>query len=141
MAKSEMKTKRNTKSVGAFLDAIGDPGRRRDAKKILALMKDITGKKPVMWGTSIVGFDVYRYKRRDGSEHEFFMTGFSPRKQNFSLYIMPGYQDYKDIVKTLGPHKLGKACLYIKSLDDIHLPTLKKLIKKGYTDMKKKYAA
>ena len=141
MATKKMKTTKNKRSVSAFLNSIADPGQKRDAKAVLALMKEVTGKKPAMWGTSIVGFDVYRYRRRDGSEHEFFMTGFSPRKQNLTLYIMPGYKDYGPLMKKLGPHKLGKSCLYIKDIDDIHLPTLKKLVTKGYKDMKTKYKA
>lgn len=139
MAKQELKTKKTKQSVSAFLNSVKHPERKRDAKKVLALMKAITKEKPTMWGPSIVGFGNYHYKRRDGSEHDFFMVGFSPRAQNLTLYIMPGYQNFGPLLKKLGPHTRGKACLYIKHLDDIHLPTLKKLIKKGYTDMKVKY--
>ncbi len=103
-------------------------------------MIEVTGEKPAMWGTSIVGFGDYHYKYESGREGDFFITGFSPRKQNLTIYIMPGYRDYGSLMKKLGPHKLGRSCLYIRHLDDIHIPTLKKLIARGYTDMKTKFA-
>lgn len=141
MAKYEPKTKKNNQSVTAFLNAIEDPQKRKDAKTILKLMKEVTKEKPVMWGDSIVGFGTYHYKYASGQEGDWMITAFSPRKQNLTIYIMPGYNfpGYQDLLDKLGPHKTGKSCLYIKRLEDIHLPTLKKLIKRGYTDMKKKY--
>jgi len=139
MAKAKLKTIKNKKSVSVFLNGISDKDKRRDAKKVLALMKEITGKKPAMWGSSIVGFDDYHYKYDSGREGDFFMVGFSPRKNNLTIYIMPGYRDHGPLLKKLGPHSLGKSCLYIKRLDDIHIPTLKKIITKGYKDMKKQY--
>ena len=132
-----MKTTKNKASVNEFIDSVDDPIRKRDAKTVLALMKEITGKRPTMWGTSIVGFDEYHYKYDSGREGDFFKVGFSPRKQNLTIYIMPGYQDFGALLKKLGPYKTGKSCLYIKNLDDIHLPTLKKIITKGYKDMQK----
>ncbi|PJE64305.1 MAG: hypothetical protein COU90_02540 [Candidatus Ryanbacteria bacterium CG10_big_fil_rev_8_21_14_0_10_43_42] len=139
MAKAELKTKKTKQSVIAFLNTIKDLEKKKDAKKILALMKEITGERPQMWGDSMVGFGDYHYTYASGREGDWFLVGFSPRKQNLTIYIMPGYKDYGPLMKKLGPHALGKSCLYIKRLDDMHIPTLKKLIKTGYQDMKKKY--
>jgi len=139
MAKAVLKTKKNKASVASFLDTITDPEVKKDTKVILKLMRDVTGKKPVMWGKSIVGFGDYHYTYASGREGDWFIVGFSPRKQNITIYIMPGYQDYSAILKTLGPYTKGKSCLYIKPLSDIHLPTLKRLITRGYKDMLKLY--
>lgn len=139
MSKAELKTKKNAGSVSDFLNKISDPTKKKDAKLIVSLMKEITGKRPKMWGASIIGFDEYHYKYASGREGDWMMIGFSQRKQNLTIYIMPGYQDFGSLLGKLGSHKLGKSCLYIKSLDQIHLPTLKKIIKKGYGDMKRKY--
>lgn len=139
MAQTKNKTIPNKKSVAAFLNSIEDPQRRKDAKAVAKLMKEITGEKAVMWGESIVGYGQYHYKYDSGREGDFLIVGFSPRKANLTIYIMPGYQDYSNLTAKLGPHKLGKSCLYIRKLENIHIPTLKKLIKRGYADMKKKY--
>lgn len=139
MAKTNIKTTKNKRSVSAFLQRIDDPTRKRDAKVVLKLMKEITKKKPAMWGTSIVGFGEYHYTYASGHEGDFLRIGFSPRKGALTIYIMPGYQDYSDLLKTLGPHKTGKSCLYITDLSEVHLPTLKKIIKRGWKDMEKMY--
>lgn len=102
-------------------------------------MQDITGKRASMWGDSIVGFGRYHYKYASGREGDFFVTGFSPRKQNFTIYIMPGYTDYQHLLKKIGKHKLGKSCLYVKSLDDIDLDILKELIAASVEQMKTLY--
>jgi len=141
MAKTELKTKANKKSVTEFINSIKDEKKRKDSKKLNTLFKKITGEKAVMWGSSIVGYGTYHYKYASGREGDWMITGFSPRAQALTIYIMPGYQfpEYKALLSKLGPHKLGRSCLYIKKLEDIHLPTLEKIIKRGYTDMKKKY--
>lgn len=139
MANAKNKTTLNKNSVSKFLNAIEDPQRRKDAKAVAKLMQEITGHKPAMWGSSIVGFDAYHYKYDSGREGDMCAVGFSPRKNALTLYIMPGYQDFGDLLEKLGPHKIGKSCLYLKKLDDVHLPTLKKIIKKGYKDLKKMY--
>jgi len=141
MKKTELKTKKNTASISAFLNKIEDEVKRKDSKKLLEIFKEITKEKPVMWGTSIVGFGTYHYKYASGREGDWMRTGFSPRKQNLTVYIMPGYtlSEYKKLLKDLGPHSLGKSCLYIKRLEDVHIPTLKKIIKQGWKDMEKKY--
>jgi hypothetical protein len=102
-------------------------------------MRKITGQKPVLWGDSIVGFDCYRYGRSNGKQFEFFRTGFSPRKQALTIYIMPGYSDFSAILARLGPHKTGKSCLYLKRLADVDLAVLEELVRAGYTDMNERY--
>jgi len=128
---TELKTRPNTRSVEAFLRRVKDEKRRGDAFSLLRLMREATGTEPEMWGDSIVGFGRYRYRYESGREGEWFLTGFSPRKQNLTLYIMPGYDRYGDLLKKLGKHTKGKSCLYIRSLSDVHLPTLKTLIRRS----------
>lgn len=139
MGKYELKTKKNNASVAAFLNTIEEPQKRADAKQIDKIMRELTGYKPKMWGASIIGYGTYHYKYPSGQEGDWMMTGFSPRKANLTIYVMPGYLDLADLLKKLGPHSMGKSCLYIKRLDDIHIPTLKKIIKYGVTYMRKNY--
>jgi hypothetical protein len=139
MSKYELKTKKNSASVTGLINAIPEARKRADAKKVLAIMKKITGEKPVMWGTSIIGFGTYHYKYASGQEGDWMITGFSPRKQNLTIYIMPGYNLSQPLLKKLGKHKTGKSCLYINKLEDIDLKILEQLIDKGYKEMKKKY--
>ena len=134
-----MKTVATRKSVEKFLRSIDDPQRRADCVVLRDLMKRLTGKPPVMWGDGIVGFDRYRYKRANGREFEFFRTGFSPRKAALTVYIMPGYTDFSPILKDLGPHKLGRSCLYVKRLADVDVGVLERLIEAGLEDMDQKY--
>ena len=134
-----LKTAATTASVADFLNTITDAEKRKEAKTIAALMKKITGKPARMWGTSIVGFDTYTYKRSNGDVGQFMAAGFSPRKSALTIYIMPGYQDYEALLKKLGPHKTGKACLYIKCLADIDMKVLEELIARGYKDLKRMY--
>lgn len=128
---SEPKTKRTKESVAAFLKSIPDEGRRRDAKTVLAMMEQITKKKAAMWGTSIVGFDSFHYKYASGQEADWPVAAFSPRKTSLTVYIMPGFDGYSDLMAKLGKYRTGKSCLYIKRLDDVHLPTLKALIRES----------
>ena len=137
--KVQLKTAKNAASVTEFIKSIEDENLRNDSKKLLKLFKTVTGMKPKMWGTTIVGFGEYTYYRSNGDEGQYMATGFSPRKSGPTLYIMPGYQDYGDLLKKLGPHKLGKSCLYLKSLDTIDLKVVERLIKKGMADLKKKH--
>lgn len=133
---SELKTKRTRDSVKAFLDGVSDDRRRKDARTVLALMKDVTGEKPAMWGSSMVGFGSYHYRYASGQEGDWPLVAFSPRKQNLTLYIMPGFQGYGDLLAKLGAHKKGQSCLYLKSLEDVHLPTLKALVRQSVRHMK-----
>ena len=128
---AEPKTIPTHQSVGRFLNRIPDETKRQDAFALLEIMKQVTKMEPQMWGSSIVGFGSYHYKYASGREGDMPLTGFSPRKQNLTLYIMGGLEQYDALLAKLGKHTTGKACLYIKRLDDVHLPTLKKLIQQS----------
>ena len=134
---AEIKTKKNNVSVEAFLQTIQDEEKRKDCATIMAMMKKITREDPMMWGNSIVGFGSYHYKStRSKQEGDWYITGFSPRKQNLTLYIMPGIDYYKDLVKKLGKCKTGGSCLYINKLADVDTAVLKELINTAYKRMK-----
>lgn len=137
--KVKMKTSKNDLSPTAYLNSIEDKGLRKDCKTLLKVFKETTGLKPKMWGSSIIGFGEYTYYRSNGDEGQFMATGFSARKSGPTLYIMSGYTDYGSTLNKLGPHKLGKSCLYLKSLEDVDLGVLRKLIKTGLKDLKKKH--
>lgn len=134
---AELKTRQNDQSVEKFLKGIADDKKRRDCFTLLDLMKQITKTEPKMWGSSIVGFGSYHYKYESGREGEWLVTGFSPRKQNLTLYIMTGFEQHYELLKKLGKHSTGKSCLYIKRIEDIDLPTLKKLIQQSVKEKSK----
>ncbi len=134
---AELKTRPNDRDVEKFLDSVTDERRRRDARTILNLMRKTTKAEPRMWGDSMVGFGSYHYKYETGREGDWFVTGFSPRRQNLTLYLMAGFHGCDDLLKKLGKHKVGKSCLYLKSLDDIHLPTLRELVKRSVKGLSK----
>lgn len=134
---AELKTKENDQSVDAFLNSIEDEKKREDCFTVLKIMKQITKKEPKMWGNSIVGFGNYHYKYETGREGDYFLTGFSPRKQNLTLYIMAGFSQYEELMQKLGKYKTGKSCLYLKKLEDIDQKILKELIKCSVDSMKK----
>jgi len=136
---ADNKTIQNNESVKEFLDSITDKNRYNDCLEVTKMMKEITGKKPTMWGNSIVGFGIYHYKYESGREGDYFITGLSPRAQNLTIYIMPGFSNYDSLMKKLGKHKTGKSCLYIKKLEDIDKPTLKELIRRSVGDMVETY--
>jgi len=133
------KTKPEATSVHDFLTKIENESKRNDSIEICELMSTLTKADPVMWGTSIIGFDSYHYKYASGREGDWMKIGFSPRKTNLTLYIMPGFSAYDDLLSKLGKHKTGKSCLYIKKLNDIDRSVLKTLIRKSITYMNKKY--
>lgn len=128
---AELKTKKNTSSVKAFIQSVKDTQMREDCEKVTALMKTITKAEPKMWGASIVGFGEYHYKYASGREGDWFLCGFSPRKQALTLYIMSGLEQHPELLTKLGKHKTGKSCLYIKRLGDVDLNVLKSLIQQG----------
>lgn len=134
---AELKTKPNTASVEEFLNDVADEQRREDCFRLLKIMKTATKAEAEMWGPSIVGFGRYHYKYASGREGDWFVTGFSPRKQDLTLYIMPGLERYPTLMKKLGKHKTGKSCLYIKKLEDVDLATLKQLIKQSIVDLRR----
>jgi hypothetical protein len=133
---AEPKTRKTRASVRAFLNSVSDERQRRDAKVVAAMMEDITKEKPAMWGPSIIGFGSYRYARRSGEQADWPITAFSPRKGTLTLYIMPGFENYRDQLGRLGKHKTAVSCLYIKTLDDVHMPTLKKIVRESVKRMK-----
>jgi len=136
---TELKTKPNDKNVDEFLKKVENPNKKGDCYEILNLMKEVTQEEPKMWGDSIVGFGTYHYKYKSGREGDWFLTGFSPRKQNLTLYIMSGFEKYNKLLKKLGKYKTGKSCLYINKLQDIDKNTLKKLVIESVKYMKKEY--
>ncbi len=137
---AEPKTKKNDASVESFLDgACEDEAKREDADAILAMMQEITGEEPVMWGGSIIGFGSYHYVYASGQEGDWPIAGFSPRKRNFSLYIMAGFDEYDEILERLGKHKTGKSCLYINKLADIDSDVLHELVTASVNYMREKY--
>jgi hypothetical protein len=138
MTKSNNKTVVTKKSVASYIKTL-DKAEQTQAKRLIDIFTEVTKVKPVMWGPYIVGFGSYHYIYASGREGDYLATGFAMRKSGPTIYIMPGYKNYGQILKTLGSHKLGKGCLYIKSLKDIHIPTLKKLISTGLVDLKKMY--
>ena len=139
MAKSDMKTKVNDGDVKKFINSVENEKRKKDALLILTLMQEITGLEAKMWGTSMVGFGEYHYKYDSGREGDMFMVGFSPRKQNLAIYIMPGFGRFETLMNKLGKYKTGKSCLYLNKLEDIEMNILKELVKESFQYMQKKY--
>ena len=137
---AELKTQVNKASVTKFLNRVPDEQRRRDCFALVEMMQTATKAKAEMWGTSIVGFGRYPYKYPNGKEAEWFVVGFSPRKQSLTLYIVPSVQRYAEQLKKLGKHTTGGSCLYIKTLDDVHVPTLKSMLKLAFKDRPKRSA-
>jgi hypothetical protein len=133
----KMKTTLNKASVSKFLAKVKDPQKRADSQAIVRMMQEITGEGPAMWGSSIVGFGSYHYKYASGREGDMPIAGFSPRKESLTLYIMSGFKRYDELLRNLGKYKTSKACLYIKRLDDVHVPTLKALIRESVKVMRK----
>jgi predicted CopG family antitoxin len=132
---AELKTKPTAESVSDFLKRVEDKGRRDDCLTVIDIMKDVTKEDPQMWGSSIVGFGRYRYKYESGREGEWMITGFSPRKNDLTLYIMGGFESVSDLMKRLGKHKTGKSCLYIKKLADVDLKVLRQLVETSVKQM------
>ncbi len=135
---AELKTKQNNASVKEFIDSIEDGQKRKDCKEIAKMMRKATGKTPKMWGDSMVGYDKYDYTNRSGGG-TWFRTGFSPRKQAITLYVMDGFEKRPKLMKKLGKHKTGKSCLYIKRLEDVDKEVLNELIVESVKHFEKKY--
>ncbi len=134
---AEPKTKKTEKPAGEFFAAIKEAEVRNDCKAIAAIMQAATREKPVMWGSSIVGFGHHRSVYASGKESNWMLIAFSPRKQNIVLYLMIGYNKQEHLLAKLGKHTTGKGCLYLKRLSDIHLPTLKKLVAAAVKERKR----
>lgn len=125
---AELKTRQNEGDVDAFLNAVGNETRRRDALALKEIMARLSGEQPKMWGDSIVGFGEYPYKNRSRKDHSWMKIGFSPRKQSLTLYILDGFGKYESLLGDLGPHTTGKSCLYIKDLTKVDSNVLENLI-------------
>lgn len=133
---AELKTQLNDGSVADFLNGVENEKKRADSFAVLELMKEVVGAEPQMWGTSIIGFGSYRYKYASGRENDWFLAGFSPRKQSLTLYIMSGFDEYDEVMSRLGKYKTGKSCLYINKLEDVDMAVLKELVTKSVAHMK-----
>lgn len=138
---STLKTRPNEASVLDFIHAVGNETRKKDAFTLLEIFKEITNEQPIMWGTSIIGFGKYTYSYKSGRTEEWLITGFSPRKQSSTIYIMSGFNSNQDLLQKLGKHKVSKGCLYINKLVDVDLEILKKIIKRSIDFLKEKYPA
>ena len=134
---AENKTKPTDQNVEEYLKRVSDERKRKDCFTVLKLMKRVTGKKPQMWGDSMVGFGSYHYKYKSGHEGDSFLTGFSPRKQNLAIYIMAGLARYPELLDKLGKFKTGKSCLYIKSIEGVDLSVLEELVKRSVKQVAK----
>jgi hypothetical protein len=133
---SENKTRPTEQDVNDFLNSVDHKTRRQDGFALLQMMEEVTGEAAVMWGSSIVGFGSYHYQYESGREGDMPLVGFAPRKQSITLYIMPGFDDYEELLRELGKHKIGKACLYVNKLADVDEDVLRRLIRRSYEHMK-----
>lgn len=136
---SQNKTQPTGQSAEAFLNTVDNDQRRQDAFEVLQMMQTITGKAPVMWGDSIVGFDQYHYTYASGREGDFLIVGFSPRKTALTLYLSSGFARYDELMSKLGKYKTGKSCLYVKKLEDVDRTVLEQLIRQSVAYMRDKY--
>lgn len=136
---AENKTKPTTASVLDFLNSVENEKRREDGLKLFEIFNEVLDEPAVMWGESIVGYGEYHYKYDSGREGDFLLTGFAPRKSNLSVYIMPGFKRYAELLEKLGKHRTGASCLYINKLENIDQEVLKTLIAESVQYMKDKY--
>jgi hypothetical protein len=138
---ADLKTTPNEQDVRAFLEGIEDDKKRQDCFTLVQVMQEVIGEPPRMWGDSMVGFGSYHYQYASGREGDWFLTGFSPRKRNLTLYIMAGFDQYETLMNQLGKYKTGKSCLYIKTLEDVDLETLKELVRQSADHVSRLYSA
>lgn len=129
--KKEVKTRLTGGNVAKFIASIDHPKKREDSAKLLKMFKKVTKMQPKMWGETMIGFGKYHYRYASGHEGDAFATGFSPRKQALTLYIMPGYQNFGPLLKKLGKYKVSKACLYINKLEDVDMKILEEIVRVG----------
>lgn len=132
---AELKTKVNERSVEQFISGITDDQKRQDCATLIEMMRQATGAEPKMWGDNLIGFGSYQYRYASGREGDWFLSGFSPRKQNLSIYILAGFEQYPELMQNLGKYTTGKSCLYIKRLSAIQLPVLSQLIERSVRHM------
>ena len=137
---AENKTKPTGASVTEFIARIPDAAKQQDCRTLVRIMRKISGSPPKMWGPGIVGFGSYRYKYASGREGDMCLIGFAPRKQDLTLYIMPGSGSYKGLLSRLGKHKTSKACLYIKRLADVDTVVLETIVAAAFEEMSQRNA-
>ena len=133
------KTQPTKLSARQYIADLEHAKRREDGLVLLDFFNWVTGLKPVLWGTSIIGYGRYAYQYESGRSGEFFLTGFSPRKSALTIYIMPGYRDFSEPLSRLGKHRLGKSCLYINKLEDVALDVLEEMVLDGVAYMREHY--
>jgi hypothetical protein len=133
---AELKTRPGKESVARFIASIKDGARRSDCEKLVEILGKVTGQPPAMWGKAVVGFGRYHYRYDSGREGDWFLAGFSPRKQNLTVYVTAGLADYGALLQSLGKFKTGVGCLYFSRLSDLHLPTLRKLVARSVKDVR-----
>ncbi|MEM9672692.1 MAG: DUF1801 domain-containing protein [Bacteroidota bacterium] len=136
---ANLKTQPYNRNISEFLSKVENPQKREDCFTLLDLMKEETGEEPQYWHSNMVGFGQYHYKYASGQEGDWFLTGFSPRKQNLTIYIMSGFERYEELMEQLGRYKTGKSCLYVKRLSDIDLDILKELVRESVSYMREEY--
>ncbi|WP_394168408.1 DUF1801 domain-containing protein [Saccharospirillum alexandrii] len=133
------KTQPTSTSIAEFIESLDDERRQIECNQLVELMREESGQEPVLWGPAIIGFGQYHYRYESGREGDFMRVGFSPRKQNLSIYIIPGFKPYQAVLERLGKHKLGKSCLYIKRLEDVDISALRELVRQSLADMNERY--
>lgn len=133
------KTQPTSTSIAEFIESLDDERRQTECNQLVDLMREESGQEPVLWGPAIIGFGQYHYRYESGREGDFMRVGFSPRKQNLSIYIIPGFKPYQAVLERLGKHKVGKSCLYIKRLEDVDISALRELVRQSLIDMKERY--
>lgn len=133
------KTQPTSTSVADFISSLSDKRRQAESRQLIDLMQEESGEEPVLWGPAIIGFGQYHYRYESGREGDFMRVGFSPRKQNLSIYIIPGFEPYQALLERLGKHKVGKSCLYIRRLDNVDMSVLRELVRKSLDDMESRY--
>jgi len=136
---AELKTKETAASVEAFLDGIADEARRADCRALVAMMREITGAEPKLWGASIVGFGTYHYRYASGHEGDTCLAGFSPRKKELTLYLLPGLDRFRPLLDRLGRHREGKGCLYLRRLADVDTAALHELVAASVAEARRMY--
>jgi len=139
MAVGQNKTIANKLSVKAFIDGVEDTHKRKDCRTLMKVMSRLTGKRAKMWGTTIVGYGSYHYRYASGREGDFFLMGFSPRKQALTIYVVAGFSHFPQLMRQLGKYKTGKSCLYVKRLDDIDTDVLERLLEQSQDYLRRTY--
>ena len=139
MARADNKTKPTSVTPRAYISGLDEGRRKREADILLPWFETVTGLKGQMWGPSMIGFGRYHYKYDSGREGDFMLTGFAPRKAAMTLYIMPGYRDMSETLARLGPHRIGKSCLYLNRLELVDMDVLAEIVTDGVAYMRKNY--